>query len=910
MTAAAGSTMGMSYDISLAKIKMPQRTYASVDRDSALLTLVDCLQWKVVIVEAPFGYAKTGLLAEACRRLNEEGSWRTAWLSADDADDNERLARHLLAALQTALPDLNDRAFMDVYLNDRGNFDVALSNFLLDHVAEDAPVVLFIDNLQCVRREAMSELLNSIARYFPDNVHVVAAGSRQLWESVDVALQDQVRLFPSEQLNFTQGEVRQMLAVVLARRSVDASGAFAELPAPAEDDVAQLADDLWRATSGWPLAVRLYADALSRGTVGFGASVDERSLGKMLNRFFRRNLLDELPEDLRSFVVDIALPDAVCAELCDALTGRDDSKFVLRDLFLKGFFLKPLPDRPGWYAFHTLFLRWLRLKQAQMVQERMIELCLVASDWHERHGMESEAAKYLLMASDSGFIEGLTSAMGFETQRGSLSYSEWVSRIPAQRFSVDPHLALQAAWGYLLRGRMDDGWRWVEAFERAARSSGDYDADTIAMVVALARQKCLEFACEYAEAAQRGEELMKRYAGKLSVQQSCSLLHSMGDCYARVGRLDEALKCSLQAQVMAELGQSPFYLAMSELSIIELSIVQGRFKEALSQCDEALKHSTGSVPFGAIMSLKSRICVEMGRLDEAERCIAQAYRMVSSRHNVDMLYEVEADHAHFLAAAGRGPEAFRLIAKTAYRIGDADIARSINLKVFLEQVLVTLAMGYTAEAASAVEMLHRATSDDDVVYCLAYEAANAQVQDALGSGASASTLIPAVERAHEVGAGYYELWLCVCVADRLADEGSRAEAIMYLTRALRLQAGQGIVGPFLRAGGRIRALLHEIVDVRKSGGQVRQLAKAVLRHFGEGETAAEEAVRADSPLARFGLTDREREVLELLDAGLSRREIAETLSVSLNTVKSHVGHIYEKLGVTNRIDAFLVVHDE
>ena len=67
--------------------------------------------------------------------------------------------------------------------------------------------------------------------------------------------------------------------------------------------------------------------------------------------------------------------------------------------------------------------------------------------------------------------------------------------------------------------------------------------------------------------------------------------------------------------------------------------------------------------------------------------------------------------------------------------------------------------------------------------------------------------------------------------------------------------------------------------------------------------------RTANPMARFGLTERECEVLELLDAGLSRREIAEMLTVSLNTVKSHVGGIYSKLGVTNRIDAFSIVHD-
>ena len=51
------------------------------------------------------------------------------------------------------------------------------------------------------------------------------------------------------------------------------------------------------------------------------------------------------------------------------------------------------------------------------------------------------------------------------------------------------------------------------------------------------------------------------------------------------------------------------------------------------------------------------------------------------------------------------------------------------------------------------------------------------------------------------------------------------------------------------------------------------------------------------------LTDREHAVLALLPTRLSNTEVAERLGVSLNTVKTHVKHIYRKLGVTRRSDA-------
>jgi len=57
------------------------------------------------------------------------------------------------------------------------------------------------------------------------------------------------------------------------------------------------------------------------------------------------------------------------------------------------------------------------------------------------------------------------------------------------------------------------------------------------------------------------------------------------------------------------------------------------------------------------------------------------------------------------------------------------------------------------------------------------------------------------------------------------------------------------------------------------------------------------------------LTDRELQVLRLMVAGLSNPEIAEELFIAVSTVKSHVNHIYGKLGVSNRVEAVTMAQD-
>jgi len=66
--------------------------------------------------------------------------------------------------------------------------------------------------------------------------------------------------------------------------------------------------------------------------------------------------------------------------------------------------------------------------------------------------------------------------------------------------------------------------------------------------------------------------------------------------------------------------------------------------------------------------------------------------------------------------------------------------------------------------------------------------------------------------------------------------------------------------------------------------------------------------QAEDPLAAYGLTDREREVLVALAAGRSNREIAEELVISSKTASVHVSNILRKLDVSGRQEAARIAH--
>jgi len=106
---------------------------------------------------------------------------------------------------------------------------------------------------------------------------------------------------------------------------------------------------------------------------------------------------------------------------------------------------------------------------------------------------------------------------------------------------------------------------------------------------------------------------------------------------------------------------------------------------------------------------------------------------------------------------------------------------------------------------------------------------------------------------------------------------------------------------YLLKGASSEKVVEAIREV-KAGGSVIQpnLARRLLRHFHVDETDA--APRISDPPGR-PLTGREVEILRLIAKGLSNGEAAGVLALSRATVRTHLEHIYDKLDVTNRVEA-------
>jgi LuxR family maltose regulon positive regulatory protein len=153
-------------------------------------------------------------------------------------------------------------------------------------------------------------------------------------------------------------------------------------------------------------------------------------------------------------------------------------------------------------------------------------------------------------------------------------------------------------------------------------------------------------------------------------------------------------------------------------------------------------------------------------------------------------------------------------------------------------------------------------------------------------------VLAAAEAEHRIGLGIEALALQALARQ---SQGDQAAALILLERALRLAQPEGYQRLFVNLGPPMGRLLQAARARSVMPDYVSQLLDA----FGPTSGLA--------PAGAMGLpeplTDRESEVLRLLAAGLTNREIAEQLVISPETVKKHSGSILGKLHARNRIEA-------
>ncbi|MBV8302665.1 MAG: hypothetical protein JOZ04_00540, partial [Acidimicrobiia bacterium] len=635
-------------------------------------------------------------------------------------------------------------------------------------------------------------------------------------------------------------------------------------------------DLLLERTQGWALGLQLAAEALSAGT-----GVEQFCAGdRRVVEYFTTRVLDRQPEEVRRFLLSTSVLGRMTGPLCDFATGERRSHAILDNLEKGGLFVRPPDANRPWFEYHPLF-RAVLLRQCSAENPTPGPAVLRrAAEWLFGQGDVPGGMDCLIDAGawddlvDASFTYGALMLQ----ERRSAEVARWIERVPPSLREQRIRPQLLATASLLFGGDPAAARGALAVIPMHDASSGEQlVADVLLAFVALAdgaRVEATAAAERVLEAVEVVDErqlpnLLGLTASALDVRAGALVARGVASMYE--GRLASARR---DLEDVAEEAHGRWRAsALGSRALVEawsgnLTAAEELAGRTLALVDQLGYDDQSRTSALLALALVARLREDLDRavaiLDEVDRTGGGSRRLVG--------VWVATERALIAVASGQ-PAAARAVLGAPRASAHPSIPDGILARRRAGEAQVLLAAG-NLDAAGEVLADGLGGEPSDV--------RTARVRLALerGDTAAARRLVEAWPDEPSPRADR-ERRLCLAVTDQL--DGNEAAGCAAMSEVVAEADAEGDVG-----------LFHALGD--HTLGPARALYRAAPTAFLRGLVDRPVTARQPKPVKGLAeqLTDREYMVLVHLPTRQSNADIAGQLSVSLNTVKTHLKHIYRK----------------
>ncbi|MHC1781840.1 MAG: LuxR C-terminal-related transcriptional regulator [Anaerolineaceae bacterium] len=870
---------------------------------------------RLVLVSAPAGFGKTTCVLAW---LEESSRGKIGWLSLDAGDDDPaRFFLYLIAALQKCAPSIG-RELEGVLRSGQLPPPEIISAALINEILElPEEIILVLDDFHILQDALILDFMEKWINNLPANLKLALVTREDPPFSLSRlranGLLTEIR---AGELRFTSPETRAFLS----------QGMHLDL---STRDIKTLEER----TEGWAAGLQLAGLSL-QGQVDPSAFIAAlKGSQRFILNYLVEEVLNHQPEETRQFLLQVSILERFNAAVCDAVTGRHDSREMLARMYQANLFLIPLDENLDWFRYHHLFGDLLRDQLSVSGSGQTTELHHRATGWFIQNDRPLEAIDHALAAGDYPHaIEMLESRVLELIFQGLSSRVEKILKaIPAEHRGKSIRTSLAFAWLYIFRGNFEKAFFYYQQLlawlagpaGEQPRLSPALEAEWLALQAMLSGgqgspAECIKLAEKALEIAPRDNAyvLTLIYMSLASAYQILDDYSRAIEAYNQIihnARLtenfdSEIMGYAILSQIMLnhghyhngfeivsrgvsrveETGLTPPISAALYGSLGEIYFQWNQLEKALAYYQRAgqLSHlcgySDGEICLHAILS---RHEMQSGDLAAAEVEIEKGLELMRHLPPAWVREVALAQQVRVMLACDRLAEA-----ESAFHEMARSDAPGFHLPVFSEDQRLTPELGYIITAALRI-LLYRARNCGGMEHIPAGLDLAGKVVIAAGRG---EFVIPAIEAV-------------LIQAEMHTLLGEPAAAQGDLLQALELGEKEGLLRVFMESGPPVRDLLREL--------PFNELPAAISPTFVERILAAifQTAPPAGKPPAAEKaalLTGRECEVLRLMSRGLTYEEIAKDLVISLNTVRSHVKAVYGKLNTNNRTQAIASAREQ
>lgn len=859
-------------------------------------------EWaKLILVRAPVGFGKTTAMLQWYERLQNKGV-KTAWLSVDEGDnDGGTFLAYLVAAFNKIDRSLELGEGLTGTLGERVSLAMLLN--LLDSIgASQLPFCLFLDDFEKIQNPEVGDILRTIVANLPANGRLVI-GSRDtpVFDLGRMRVKGQLAEIGAEELCFSLDETERFMR---QGRGLDLD----------EEDLSRLQSR----TEGWVAGLQLASLALQRPEDrkefirSFSGSFAD------IADYLAEDVLSHQSEEVQEFLLKTSILDRLTGPLCEAVTGREDGYEFLSQLEKANLFLKPLDKERRWYRYHNVFSQFLRSRLERSHRSQVAALHQAAARWYADQGDLAEAVHHAIAAGDTGLGVGLMARCALELVnlgQGS-TVIDWVRRISPRALDLHPRLRFALALALILQHSYEEAEIHLD---RLVKGGDEKPLDSVSPDhVNLIRSMLLLYADRFDECQRvTGESLAKATrSGAMGV-----MANNLAFCLVSEGKFDEAESLLHRARSWHSQTRNLLGGVYAECMEAGVQMGQGQLQTALSLCRSALAHaqekgSAYSIPGALAATFLAAVLYELDELSEAERLLSGNIKLISHAGLVDVfvLGYVTLAKIHF--AEGRHGEALQVL-NEAEEVGrHRGVAPRLVASIRMTRARFALFRG-DREAAKQMYEKYGAPKfwkafGSRCMYANDPDTLEVQRLRLMIHCGEAREAIPALKaelsKVENSKWGRQIIKLKILQAIALDTCGKRADARRVLGEALRLASPNGHIRTFTDEGPAVIGLLQDLKQVAAadtgagSGLPYKYLNRILRTNGAQGPTPVVPATGVDTG-PRAELTQREIQVLELLAAGFSNKDLGNQLFISQPTVRFHLRNINEKLDAKNRIHA-------
>jgi len=829
----------------------------AVDRPALRRQLDAALVSPLALVVAPAGAGKTVLVTQWAQSRPDLA---VAWFDLTAADRAVgAFARRLCAGIAAVAPRFSPPEPPAVTARARLGEPFLVD--LAERLADAGDLVLVFDDLDHLWKTAVLTDLWRLVDLLPPNAHAIFSSrvdlnlgwSRHRLEHDLVEIRQRELAFDDE----TTGKVLS----AIAGRHIG--------PATAAAVTAQ--------TEGWAAGVQLTALRL-RFADDPGRVVEELTdTDQLVMNYLSVEVLDGLRPERRGALMRLAVLDEVSAGVVEAVADVAGGDDFLTALERDSLFLVRVPGRPGWFRLHRLFRDLLiyRLRATEpAVEEGVLE---AAADWFLAAGDTDTAVDYLLRGRRwtraMDLILGLGPGPSEEVRSAKIAL--WLSLVPPEVRAARPDAVLLLAIANTMSGHTRSA---VDTLQRlVADRRLTVGRRQIALAYLAAEVQFSPHPELFAGIADEALALLAAHpdAGPpdlmgLTSRPLLQLISqvSAGRALLMLGRVDDARE-HLAAALSPDALAYPRHRVHALGSLAVAEALSGLLTSASEHANEALAvaRDIGAhghpAPADAHLA-RALVCIQRGEAGAGAASLAVAVAAAASNNRTQLLWLAHVasrlihplDLADDVEALGPPPP----------------LVRQALLSISLREA--RLKGGRGAPPAPATEWSAVAFEE---VAGLVGAGRTAQARERLAqlraAGVQPNPIAP-------IEADALTAWLCLA-------EGHRVAAREHLEAALQRAQDDRLARPFLRVGPPLLDVLDEVPTGRAEFGRV-----IAERLRSQGSARSERLVDE--------LTPRELELIGYLPTRYTIADIAERCFLSTNTIKTHLAHIYRKLGVASR----------